>query len=208
MKTKEFKKDELYKDIDLVLITHGHGDHVGDYKKILELSPKAKISMNADMGNVLIGLKQFDKSRYFPLNKSGEIMPFGDKTKVIMVRAEHSSSVKVDNELHYGGEPVGFIIEFSDGKKFYHAGDTGVFGDMKMLGSYYKIDLAFLPIGGNYTMGPKEAAYAVDLLNPKMVTPIHFGTFPILKGTPKEFESHLKNKKKLKVIAPGESISL
>ena len=208
-KTPEsLKKDELYKDIDLILITHGHADHVGDYKKIMTLSPKAKISMNADMGNVLMGLKQFSGDRYFPLNKSGEVNPFNDKTKVIMVRAEHSSSVKVDGEVHYGGEPVGFIIEFSNGKKLYHAGDTGVFADMKMIGSYYKPDLALLPIGGNYTMGPKEAAYATDLISPKMVTPIHFGTFPILKGTPDEFKGYLKNKKILKVLKPGQSIKL
>ncbi len=208
-KTPEsFKKDDLYKDIDLILITHGHGDHVGDFKKIMELSPKSKISMNADMGNVMINLNQFPKERYQPLNKSGEFIPFGDQTKVIMVRAEHSSSVNVDGKIHYGGEPVGFIIQ--DGRKsIYHAGDTGVFGDMKMIGSYYKIDLALVPIGGNYTMGPKEAAYAIDeLLKPKMVTPIHYGTFPILTGTPKEFKKNLKTKRILKVINPGDSITL
>lgn len=206
---KKFKDDKLYKDIDLVLITHGHGDHLGSFKKIIELSPNAKISMNADLAKVMMAKKQFDSSRYIPLNKSGKMNPFGDKTQVNMVRAEHSSAVELDGDVHYGGEPVGYVIKLSNGKSFYHAGDTGVFGDMKLIGEYYKIDVAFLPIGGNYTMGPKEAAYAVDtLLKPKKVVPIHYGTFPVLKGTPKEFEKHLKAKGSLLVIKPGENVKL
>jgi L-ascorbate metabolism protein UlaG (beta-lactamase superfamily) len=206
---KKFKDEKLYKNIDLILITHGHGDHVGDFKKIMELSPKAKISMNADMANVMMTNKMIDPKRYFPLNKSGEVNPFSDKTKVIMVRAEHSSSLKIDGKAHYGGEPVGFVIQFSNGKSVYHAGDTGVFGDMKMIGSYYRPDLALVPIGGSYTMGPKEAAYAVDeLLKPKTVIPMHYGTFPILKGSPEEFKTHLKHKSILKVIGPGDQVKL
>ena len=206
---KKFKNEDLYKNIDLILLTHGHGDHVGDYKRIMELSPKSRISMNADMANVMAANKLIDKSRYFPLNKSGELFPFNDKIKVSMVRAEHSSSLKIEGKVHYGGEPVGYIIKFSNGKSLYHAGDTGVFGDMKLIGSYYKPDLALLPIGGSYTMGPKEAAFAIDeLIKPKMVIPMHYGTFPILKGTPAELKKFLKNKKVLKVIEPGEMVGI
>ena len=161
------------------------------------------------MANVMMGNDMLDAKKYFPLNKSGELRPFSDETKVIMVRAEHSSSLKIKGEFHYGGEPVGFILKFSNGKTLYHAGDTGVFGDMKMIGSYYRPDLALVPIGGSYTMGPKEAAYAVDeLLRPGKVIPIHYGTFPILKGTPAEFNQHLKNKKNLKIINPGDMVEL
>ncbi len=206
---KKFKEDELYKNIDLVLITHGHGDHLGDYQKILKLSPKAKIIMNADMGNVLISEEQIKKERFHPLNKSGEVSPIGPGLKVIMVRAEHSSSVKIDDDVHYGGEPIGYVLEFSNGKKLYHAGDTGVFADMKMIGDYYKPDLALVPIGGNYTMGPKEAAYAINsLLKPKKVIPIHYGTFPILTGTPEEFKKHINGKTSLEIIVPGTTVSL
>ncbi|WP_127716859.1 metal-dependent hydrolase [Halobacteriovorax sp. HLS] len=204
-----FKDEKLYKNIDLILLTHGHGDHVGDFKKIMELSPNSKISMNADMGNVMLANGLITKDRYFPLNKSGEILPFEDKTKVIMVRAEHSSSLKIEGKVHYGGEPVGYVIQFSNGKSLYHAGDTGVFGDMKMIGSYYRPDLALLPIGGNYTMGPKEAAFAIDnFIKPKVVVPMHYGTFPILKGTPSQLKGYLKNKKVLNVIDPGQKVTL
>ena len=206
---KKFKKDELYKNIDLILITHGHADHMGDYKKIMKLSPKAKIIVNADMGNVLVNKKQISKDRYHPLNKSGEVKPIGEGVKVIMVRAEHSSSLNIDGHVHYGGEPVGYVLKFSNGKTLYHAGDTGVFKDMEMIGEYYKIDLAMVPIGGNYTMGPKEAAFAIDeLIEPKKVIPFHYGTFPILKGTPKEFLKHLEDKDIAEIKKPGDSFKL
>ena len=209
-KTPKIYKDlELYKNVDLILITHGHGDHMGDYKEILKLAPKAKIITNADMGNVLISLGEFKRERFLPLNKSGEVKPIGDGVKIIMVRAEHSSSVKIGDTVHYGGEPVGYVIEFSNGKKLYHAGDTGVFKDMELIGKYYGLDLALVPIGGNYTMGPKEAAYAVrKLLKPKMVVPIHYGTWPIIDGKPEDFVKHLKKKSNVKVLNPGESIKL
>ena len=201
-----FKKDDLYKNIDLLLITHGHGDHMGEYKKILKLSPNAKIIMNADMASMLIGEKQIQKERYLPLNKSGSVSPLGKSVKVTMVRAEHSSGVTLGGKVHYGGEPVGYILTFADGKKLYHAGDTGLFQDMEFIGSYFKPDLAMLPIGGSYTMGPTEAAYAIEkMIKPKMTIPVHYGTFPILSGSPEELLKALKKstREKVKVLKPG-----
>lgn len=207
---KKFKDMSIYKNVDLILITHGHGDHMGDYKELLKLAPKAKITMNSDLGKVLLNNKQIIKSRYIPFNKSGSITPFDNKFSVTQVRAEHSSSVIINKKAHYGGEPVGFILTFKDGKKIYHAGDTGMFGDMKLIGDYYKPDIAFLPIGGNYTMGPKEAAYVTNnFLKPKIVIPIHYETFPILKGTSTELKLHLgKSKSRLVTLSPGETISI
>jgi L-ascorbate metabolism protein UlaG (beta-lactamase superfamily) len=108
-----------------------------------------------------------------------------------MVRAEHSSEVvhkdpdSGNKKVYPGGEPAGYIIELENGYRIYHAGDTGVFGDMKFIGDYYKPDLALLPIGGHFTMDPAHAAYAVkNMLRTKNVVPIHYGTFPPLKGTP------------------------
>lgn len=206
---KEFKKNSLYKNLDLILITHGHFDHLADLEKLMELSPESKISMNADLAKVLMGAKKLDEKRYIPLNKSGMLNLFEDKLNVTMVRAEHSSSVEIDGKPHYGGEPVGYVLEFSNGKTLYHAGDTGMFGDMKMIGEYFKLDVAMIPIGGNYTMGPKVAAHSVNkFLKPKLVVPIHYQTFPVINGSVDEFKKNLNNKKLLKDLSPGESFTI
>ncbi len=107
--------------------------------------------------------------------KTDEQILIGDDIKITMVRAEHSSTVAHGGAVHTGGEPVGYLIELESGFKIYHSGDTGVFGDMKMIGEYYKPDLALVCIGGWYTMGPTEAAYAMGhLMKPKMVIPMHY----------------------------------
>ncbi len=127
-----------------------------------------------------------------------------------MVRAEHSSTVAHEGAVHSGGEPVGYVIELENGYKVYHSGDTGVFGDMKMIGEYYKPDLALVCIGGWFTMGPEEAAYAMgNLMQPKMVVPMHYGTFPPLKGTPAEFIEALGDSAiEVKVMEPGDILDM
>jgi len=193
---KELKDLKKLGKVDLVMITHGHGDHVGDSVAIAKMN-NAKIVLNADMGRTFatvgwIGIKQLVR-----INKSGPVKPLGSDITITMVRAEHSSEVVYKDgggkmSMEPGGEPAGYIIKLEDGYTIYHAGDTGVFGDMKFIAEYYKPDVAFLPIGGWFTMDPVHAAWAVkNLLKTKTVVPIHYGTFGLLKGTPAEFKAAL-----------------
>ena len=211
-KTPEALKDlgKLGK-IDLILLTHGHGDHVGDTVQLSQASG-AKVAMNADMGHTFALLGWVPYDRLIRFNKSGPIMPLGTDIRITMVHAEHSSDVvhtdptTQKKTLHSGGEPSGYIIELENGFTLYHAGDTGVFSDMKFIGEYYQPDLVLLPIGGHFTMDPAHAAYAVrNLLKASRVIPMHYGTFPPLKGTPQELEEKLSGySAEVIVMKPGE----
>ncbi len=195
--------------VDMILLTHGHGDHVGDTVAIAKQTG-AKVLINADMGRTFATLGWLDYKQMIRFNKSGPVK-VGDVT-VTMTHAEHSSDVSHKDDsgketMHPGGEPAGYIIELADGQKFYHAGDTGVFADMAFIGSYYKPDVAMLPIGGHFTMDPAHAAYAVKtLLKTKTVVPMHYGTFPPLKGTPEEFKAALGDTDtNVVVMQPGDT---
>ncbi len=209
-KTPEELKDlKKLGKVDLILVTHGHPDHTADVQALATLTG-ARVGMNADMGSVYTSLGLLAKDQVIRWNKSGTITPIGDDIKITMVRAEHSSAFVHDGAVHSGGEPVGYVVELENGYKIYHSGDTGVFGDMKMIGEYYKPDLALVCIGGWFTMGPKEAAYAMgSLMQPKMVIPMHYGTYPVLKGTPQEMIDALGDSSvKVKVMNPGESLTM
>jgi len=215
--TKNPKTPQELKDlsklgkIDLILLTHGHGDHVGDSAELSKMSG-AKVAMNADMGHAFAALGWVPYDRLIRFNKSGPIMPIGDEIRITMVHAEHSSTVVHTDPATQkitvlpGGEPIGYIIELENGFKIYHAGDTGVFSDMQFIGEYYKPDLALLPIGGHFTMDPTHAAYAVrNLLKTSRIMPMHYGTFPPLKGTPQELKQHLAGfTAEVIVMQPGE----
>jgi L-ascorbate metabolism protein UlaG (beta-lactamase superfamily) len=211
---KELKDLSKFGKIDLILVTHGHGDHTGDSAQLSKTSG-AKVAMNADMGHTFAELGWVPYDRLIGFNKSGPIMPVGDGIRITMVHAEHSSNIvhtdpaTKNKTVHPGGEPVGYIIELENGFKIYHAGDTGVFSDMKFIGEYYKPDLALLPIGGHYTMDPAHAAYAVrNLLKVSQVMPMHYGTFPPLKGTPQEFKQELAGyDTRVIVMEPGEKMN-
>ena len=219
--TKNPKTPEALKDlgkvgqVDLIVVTHGHPDHTGDTAELAKMTG-AKVAMNADMGSTFAALGWVPYKQLIRFNKSGPIHPLGPDITITMVRAEHSSAI-VDTDadtkkktVHPGGEPAGYIIQLEDGYKIYHAGDTGVFADMAFIGSYYEPDLALLPIGGHFTMDPTHAAYAVrNLLKTKTVMPMHYGTFPPLKGTPQEFIDALGDSPvKVKVMSPGETMSM
>ncbi len=188
---------------DYILITHGHGDHLGDILEIAKNSPSGKILCIHEIQQFLF--KQGIKNA-IGMNIGGSYEEEG--LKFIMVPALHSSSFM---DGSYAGEPAGFVIIFEDGTTVYHAGDTGLFGDMKLIKELYAPKIVLLPIGDHYVMGPKEAAKACELLSPEVVIPMHYQTFPLLRGTPEEFEKELKNlgiSPKVVPLKPGETFQI
>ena len=198
--------------VDLILVTHGHGDHLGDTAELAKLTG-AKVAVNADMGQTMRILGMVDGKQLIRFNKSGPINPIGPDITITMTHAEHSSDI-VDKgadgkEMIFpGGEPAGYVIRLEDGYTIYHSGDTGVFKDMELIHDLYKPDLALLCIGGWFTMDPRHAAYAVNkFLKPKTVMPMHYGTFPPLKGTPDDLKKNLAalgDKTEVVVMQPGD----
>jgi L-ascorbate metabolism protein UlaG (beta-lactamase superfamily) len=128
-----------------------------------------------------------------------------DGVKITMVHADHSCGIQDGDELIYGGEACGYVVEFSNGVKIYHAGDTNVFGDMHIIRELYSPEIAMIPIGDHYTMSPREAAYACKLLQPKTVIPMHFGTFPVLTGSPAELRKLVTGMEVLE-MQPGQTV--
>src|SRR2546421_2150190 len=187
---------------DLMLITHGHFDHIHDALEIARRT-KCTIVTNHEIG-VWLGSKGIDGESIVAGNQGGTIETLG--IKVTLVHAEHSCGITEDGHLIYGGEACGLVIEFENGFTIYFAGDTDVFGDMALIAELSKFDVAFLPIGGFYTMGPERAAKAVSLLGVKTVVPMHFGTFPILAGKPSELQDLVGSGVEVLDIKPGDTV--
>lgn len=193
---------KLPEKIDLILATHGHGDHIAD------LVPVASKHGSTVVGMVeLMGWAQAKGVKKAVGMNLGGSWTYEDVI-ISLVEAKHSSGVDGSNQIIYAGEPTGFVITVQDGPVIYHAGDTSVFLDMQLIRDLYQPQLAMLPIGDHYTMGPKAAALAAKYLGVTSVLPIHYGTFPILTGTPEEL-SKLLNGSGIAVMAisPGESLS-
>jgi L-ascorbate metabolism protein UlaG (beta-lactamase superfamily) len=208
-----YKNLDAIGKVDVILVTHGHGDHTGDVAELAKrtgapvLGPAGLISTIVELGWV-----PGDKAVRF--GKGGKVQPAGPQITITQTHAEHSSEVTVTDPAtkksttYPGGEPAGFIVEMENGFKLFHMGDTGLFGDMRLIGEYYKPDLIMIPIGGHFVMDPKDAAYATNMmLKPKYAIPIHYGTFPVLKGTPQEYQAALgQTTTQVFPISPGDKL--
>ena len=188
--------------VDVIAITHGHGDHLGD---TIALAEKFSCTIVApvELADWLAWIKKVENVR--DPNKGGTVDV--DGIKVTLVHAQHSSSIESEDGPLYAGEPCGLVFTLEDGFKIYFAGDTNVFGDMALIKRLYAPDVAVLPIGGHYTMDPREAAVALELLGVERCVPCHYGTFPILVGTPAELRELAPGVEILEP-APGETIEL
>ena len=188
--------------IDVIALTHGHSDHVGETVELARrLEPKAVVAL-VELSQWLA--KQGVKAELPGPNKGGTVEV--DGVSFTLTNAFHSSA---SSDGEYLGEAAGIVVRLEDGKSVYFAGDTCVFGDMQLIRRLYAPDVAVLPIGGHYTMDPKEAAVAVELLGAPRVVPCHYGTFPLLKGTPDELRSAAGGVG-VEVLAPepGETVAL
>ncbi|HUN87093.1 MAG TPA: metal-dependent hydrolase [Terracidiphilus sp.] len=185
--------------IHYILLTHGHSDHISDAVPVAKKHGSTIVAIYELAAYV--GAKGV--SDIIGMNLGGTVEL--EDVKVTMVDAKHSSGAEDDKGTHYVGVATGFVLRVKNGPVLYHAGDTTVFGDMKIIAELYHPEVAMLPIGGHYTMGPTEAALAVRLLQPRTVLPLHFGTFPPLTGTPKELAKLVDADVNLLQWIPGET---
>ena len=185
---------------DLILVSHGHGDHIGDTIAIAKQSDGTVVSVNE---LTIFCSNKGAKSHGMHIGGSHTF----EGVKIKLTPAWHGSGYGGECPLEYLGTPCGFVFNL-DGKTIYHAGDTGLFGDMELIGRMNKIDLAMIPIGDNFTMGPEDALEAVKMLKPGHVIPMHYNTWPLIKQDPLNFKSEVESKtgSKVLVMAPGESL--
>jgi len=185
---------------DIVAVTHGHGDHVGDTVAIAQKHGSTVVAQVELSG--WLGKHGVADDKLVGFNKGGTVDV--DGVKFTLTNAFHSSSAP---DGSYGGEAAGYVIELESGTTLYFAGDTCVFGDMQLIGRIYSPDVAILPIGDHYTMGPREAAVALELLGVQRCVPSHWGTFPVLTGTPQELQQ-LVPSVTVEQLEPGDAVTL
>ncbi|MBA3561534.1 MAG: metal-dependent hydrolase [Actinobacteria bacterium] len=186
---------------DLILVTHGHGDHSGDVVSI-HVQFQCPVVAQVELRHWLTGQGVADDGGSHAINKGGTVTIEG--IKVTLTHANHSSSAP---DGTYTGESCGMVLELEDGFKIYFAGDTNVFGDMSLIGRIYAPDVAVLPIGDHYTMGPREAAVAIELLGVVRCVPCHYGTFPLLPGTPDALRKLVPEGIEILSPEPGETLT-
>jgi len=198
------KEHKTFDKIDVMTISHGHGDHMAD---AVTLARKFKPVVVCNY-EIHLFLQKKGVGGTAPMNKGGTQEAAG--IRITMVQATHSSGIEDGGQIVYGGEPCGFVFTLEDGTRIYHAGDTGVHADMALIGELYSPEIALLPIGDLFTMGPREAAVAARMLKPRVIVPAHYGTFPALTGTPEALRTELKQLGlDIEVVAlkPGEALT-
>jgi len=187
-------------DLDLVLLTHGHDDHTADAIAVARATDARVVAPY----ELALWLQQKGLQKVTAMNPGGTLAAFGQS--FTMVPAVHSSSIAEEGRSVYVGLAAGYVIRFENGLTVYFAGDTAIFGDMRLIAELYHPAIAFLPIGDTYTMGPEQAATACELLSVRQVVPMHYGTFPALTGTPDRLRA-LVEPRGVQVIElkPGET---
>lgn len=197
------KEEKQVKKVDALFCTHGHMDHIGDAVAIARQHNPIVVGIF----ELCAWMEKKGAKRTSPMNKGGTQTVVG--IKVTMTHAVHSCGIQEDDgSTVYGGEAGGYVLELPGGLKLYHAGDTNVFSDMQIIRELYAPEIAMLPIGDHFTMGPREAAYACQLLRPKTVIPMHFGTFPMLVGRPADLKKLLgAGGPDVLELKPGETLN-
>ncbi|MBM2841862.1 MAG: beta-lactamase, partial [Bacteroidetes bacterium] len=176
-------KDSI--NADIILVTHGHSDHIGN---TIEIAKRTNAKVIA-IYEVSVYLQSAGLSNVQGMSKGGTVKV--DGIEVSMVDARHSSTIEVDGKMIHGGEAAGFVVRLENGYRIYHAGDTALFMDMKLIGQLHRPHVAIVPVGDLYTMGPRDAAIACKWIKPKHIIGMHYGTFPALTGTLDELRYHL-----------------
>jgi L-ascorbate metabolism protein UlaG (beta-lactamase superfamily) len=185
---------------DLILLSHGHSDHSSDVVLVARATNAPVVAIH----ELALWLERKGLHNVTGMGIGGTIAVAG--LEVTMTTAVHTSSVVENDSIVYLGQPTGFVVRMEDGRSFYFAGDTALFGDMRLIAELHAPEIAFLPIGDHYTMGPEAAARACQLLGVRQVVPMHYGTFPVLRGTPDQLKKLVEPMGvDVLVLKPGES---
>lgn len=199
-------KNLLSPNVDYILLSHGHADHASSAAPLAKRTG-ATIFATFELA-MLMTQEGVPQKQVQPMNKGGTVKT-EDGLSISLTDAKHSSSFNTsDGKIHYAGEAAGIVLGLESGRNIYHAGDTLLFSDMKLIAEKFSPEIALLPIGDCFTMGPADAAKATKLISPKFVIPIHHSTFPQLSGTPREFEKQVADfTTKVIALAPGQDFS-